>query len=272
MAKTFLSAQHPDLNYTGPVPLYLQIKEWIRQQIASGAWPSHYKLKAEADLAVELEVSRGTIRKALAELIAEGWLVQTHGRGTFVTTRILEQPLAERLVTFSEDLMSRGIPFETQVLEQAVVPVSERVARHLGLSPAKQVFFLRRLRLVNQEPVILLHNYVVYERCPMIEKIDFTHSRLFEALEEHFGLMIDYGHRSFEAQVADKETAKLLGIAKRDPLMYLEQVTYLHDGSPIECSELWLRGDRFKLGATVKRDDPSPLALSLSALELTNAE
>lgn len=260
-----------ELNHTGPVPLYLQIKEWIRQQIVSGAWPSHYKLKAEADLAVELGVSRGTIRKALAELIAERLLVQTHGRGTFVAANVLEQPLAERLITFSEDLISRGIPFETRVLEQVIIPAVGRVALNLALPPEVKVFFLRRLRLVNQEPVILLHNYVVYERCPGIEKIDFTHYRLFEALEEHFGLVIDYGRRSFSAQVADKETAGLLGIAKRDPVMYLEQLTYLRDSSPIEYSDLWLHGDRFKLAATVKRDDPSPIAISLSTLELTSS-
>ncbi|MCK6629938.1 MAG: GntR family transcriptional regulator [Anaerolineae bacterium] len=262
-------SQPPELNHTGPIPLYLQIKSWLRQQIVSGDWPEHYKLKAEADLALELQVSRGTIRKALAELIAEGLLVQTHGRGTFVAARVLEQPLAERLVTFSEDLISRGIPFETQVLEQKVIPVPERVVGRLLLPAESPVFFLKRVRLVNGEPMILLHNYVVYERCPTIEKIDFIHSRLFEALEEHFGLTIDYGHRSFEAQVADKDIAKLLGIAKRDPVMYMEQSTYLQDGSPIECSELWLRGDRFKLGAMVKRNDPNSLAISLSTLEIT---
>lgn len=262
-------SQQPELNHTGPIPLYLQIKSWLRQQIVNGDWPEHYKLKAEADLALELQVSRGTIRKALAELMAEGLLVQTHGRGTFVAARVLEQPLAERLVTFSEDLISRGIPFETQVLVQKVISVPERVAQRLLLPPESPVFFLRRVRLVSGEPMILLHNYVVYGRCPAIEQIDFTHSRLFEALEKYFGLLIDYGHRSFEAQVANKDTAKLLGIAKRDAVMYIEQSTYLQDGSPIECSELWLRGDRFKLGATVKRNDPEALAISLSTLEFT---
>ena len=108
-------AEYPDLDRTGPAPIYLQIETWIREQIAAGAWPPRFKLKAEVDLATELDVSRGTVRKAISDLMAEGLLTQTHGRGTFVSPHVVEQPLADRLVTFSEDLISKGIPFETRV-------------------------------------------------------------------------------------------------------------------------------------------------------------
>ena len=125
----------PALDRTGPTPLHAQIKDWIKGQIESGAWPPRFKLKAEVDLAAELNVSRGTVRKAIADLIAEGLLTQTHGRGTFVSPHVVEQPLADRLVTFSEDLISKGIPFETKVLEQAVVQAQGRVAAMLRTAP-----------------------------------------------------------------------------------------------------------------------------------------
>ena len=100
----------PKLSHAGPVPVYQQIRDWMYDQIASNAWPEHYKLLAETDLADTLEVSRGTVRKAISELIADGLLVQIHGRGTFVSSNRLEQPLADRLVTFSEDLLPIRCP------------------------------------------------------------------------------------------------------------------------------------------------------------------
>src|SRR5262245_30964786 len=135
-----------------PQPIYVQIREWMRQQITSGLWPEHYKLKSELELVAELGVNRGTVRKAIAQLIAEGLLVTIHGRGTFVVSRMLEQPLAEDLIAFSEDLIRKGIPFETRVLEQTTEPASPRVAGLLRVPLDSMIFVLHRVRVVRQEP------------------------------------------------------------------------------------------------------------------------
>ncbi len=243
----------PEVVRTGPTPIYLQIKSWIQQQVELGIWPEHFKLMSETDLADAWGVSRGTVRKAITELIDEGLLIRIHGRGTFVASGRIEQPLAERLVAFSEDLISKGIPFETQVLACAVIEAPPRIASFLSVGPNRQVLFLKRVRLVAKTPLILLHNYVVYERCPGIERVNFEKYRLFEVLEEQYGLQLDWGRRYFEAQVADEEKARLLDISPCDPVMNLEQVVYLTDGAPIEFSDVWLRGDRFRLAATVRR-------------------
>lgn len=243
----------PDLERAGPRPIYQQIAHWMRHRITSGLWPEHYKLPSETDLAVELGVSRGTARKAIAELVDEGMLVQIHGRGTFVSSKHLEQPLAERLVTFSEDLISKRIPFETHVLEQKIIHPPREVASLLAVAAADEVLYLKRVRDVGGIALILLENYVVADRCPGIQDIDFTRHRLFEALEDVYGLNLDWAQRTFEAQAADPATASVLDIAVGSPVMYMEQLLYLQSGTPIELSNLWLRGDRFRLSATVKR-------------------
>jgi DNA-binding GntR family transcriptional regulator len=245
----------PTLKRTGPHPIYKQIEDWMRQQILQGLWPEHYKLKSEDDLALELDVSRGTLRKATDELISEGILVRIHGRGTFVSSHRLEQPLAQRLITFSEDLISKGISFETQVLEQAVLTPSQRVVSLLSLAPNSKAFYLKRVRSVGQKKLILLENYVVHDRCQGIEQTDFTRYRLFEMLEKAFGLELDWGQRVFEAQAADETVAALLGICPKDPIMYVQQLVYLRDGSPVELSDLWIRGDYYRLSAVLERDN-----------------
>jgi DNA-binding GntR family transcriptional regulator len=257
---------YPELDHAGPVPIYLQIEAWMRKQIASGAWPPRFKLKAEVDLATELDVSRGTVRKAIAELIAEGLLMQTHGRGTFVAPHVVEQPLADRMVTFSEDLISKGIPYETRVLEQIVVGIKGRVAALLEVPAGAKVFFLRRVRLVGGEPLIVLNNYVVYRDCPGIETVDFTHERLFQVLEDRYGLKQSRGRRTFQAQAADREIAHLLEMEPGDPVMHVEQLAYVENGAIIECSDLLLRGDCFRLIAGVSRSGKGNLDLSMSMI------
>lgn len=248
----------PTLSHLGPVPVYQQIRDWMHSQITSNAWPEHYKLLAETDLAEALGVSRGTVRKAIEQLTTEGLLVQIHGRGTFVSPNHLEQPLADRLVTFSEDLIANNVPFETFVLEQAVVRPSQRLASLLGVKPDTEILSLKRVRVVRGTPMILLKNYLVLEHCQQLRSIDFTRVRLFQALEEHCGLELDWARRTFEAQTADADVAALLKIAPCDPVMYMEQVLYLRGGSPIEVSDLWFRGSYFRLSAIVKRQPRAP--------------
>jgi DNA-binding GntR family transcriptional regulator len=242
-----------EIHRSAPTPIFQQIHDWMQEQIESGKWPEHYKLPAETDLAAELCVNRGTVRKAIAHLISEGRLTTIHGRGTFVSSREIAQPLAERLVTFSEELLSQGIAFETRVLGSAVQHPGEQVASLLSLPPSGREFMLTRVRLVQDEPLALLRNHLRYDRCPGIEDIDFTVQRLFETLEGRYKLQLGWGQRSFEAQRANEQVAQTLGIRQGDPVMYLEQVVYLKDDSPVEFSEVWFRGDRFRLSAVVRR-------------------
>lgn len=255
---------YPSLDRTGPTPIHSQIRAWIEEQITLGVWPPRFKLKAEVDLAQDLQVSRGTLRKSIGELIADGMLMQIHGRGTFVAPRVMEQPLAERLVTFSEDLIGKGIAYETQVLEGAVVSARGKMAAKLNLAPSEQMFYLKRVRLVGGEPVIVLHNYVVQATCPGIENFNFITKRLFEVLEESYQLRLMRGERTFQAQAANAEVATLLNMAEGEPVMHVEQLTYLDNGDVIECSELWLRGDCFRLVAAVNRVGKGNIGLAMA--------
>ena len=248
-----------ELEHSGPKLLYQQIIEWMRQQISSGDWPEHYRLPSEFDLSAQLNVSRGTVRKAIKHLISEGLLLSIHGRGTFVASKIIEQPLAERLIGFSEALIEKNIPFTTQVISQRLISPPPKMASILSLSPKSQVLKLERVRQVRKSPLIYLINYVRTDRCPGIQNINFEKYRLFEALENKYQLALGWGQRTFEAQVADENVAKFLEISPNDPVMFMEQVLYLQDGSPIELSNIWIRGNNFRLSAIVKRSEKHEL-------------
>ncbi|HEY8416054.1 MAG TPA: GntR family transcriptional regulator [Thermaerobacter sp.] len=245
--------QVPSFDRNSPVPLYLQIKEWMLEEIRTGRWPHRYKLPAEEELAPAIGVSRGTLRRAIRELVAEGVLEQIHGKGTFVTGQGIEQPLAQRLAAFSELLEERGIPYSTRVLRQEVTIPEPRVASLLGLSPDEPAVFLARIRLVASRPVAYMENYVPRRLAPGLEEVDFTRHGLFATLEQRYGLALAWGHRSFEALAADDRRAEYLDLPPGAPVFYIQQVVYLADGTPVEYSDVWLRGDRFRLSAVVRR-------------------
>jgi DNA-binding GntR family transcriptional regulator len=247
-----------------PQPLYQQIKAWMLQEMDSGRWPLHYKLPAEDTLARSLAVNRGTLRKALQELIAEHRLTQIHGKGTFViSAQQIEGQLAGHLNAFSEELILQNIPFRTEVLEQQVLVPEASINALLNLAPGEALFHLRRRRFVNDRPIILTDNYVGLALCPGIEQEDFTQQRLLSCLETRYGLHLSWARRTFEARTATVEQARWLEVAKGAPLMYIEQIVYLDDGRPVERSDIWIPGDRFKLSSIMARDGKQTLTNSV---------
>ncbi len=243
----------PPIDRFSPVPIYQQIQNWMREQILTGHWQEHYQLKAEDELAVDLGINRGTLRNAIKTLIDEGLLVRIHGKGTFVARRVVEQSLAQNLTTFSEGLISKNIPFTTRVLEQRITKPDPAIAEMLALQPDAQTFFLKRVRSVNDKPVVLLQNYVVYRYCRGIETSDFAERRLFDVLERDYALTLAWGRRVFEAHAADEEVASVLMLASGAPVMYATQITYSPQDIALEASHMWFAGDSFRLSALVRR-------------------
>ena len=77
------------INDSAVVPLYQQVKDDIRAAIESGKYKTNEKIPPEPELSAEYSVSRITVRRAVEELCAEGYLVKMQGRGTFVSNCLL---------------------------------------------------------------------------------------------------------------------------------------------------------------------------------------
>ncbi|KAA9132393.1 GntR family transcriptional regulator [Microbacterium caowuchunii] len=240
---------HRDL----PVAIHSQISDGFRARIASGEWPAHYRLKSEPDLAAELGVSRGTLRRALTTLIDEGLLRQVRGRGTFVTSTMIEPAIAQKLSTLSEDFSSQGIETTTRVISCELIDPPRPVAALLEVPAGGSVMKLVRLRSTEQGPVAFLFNYVRTDFAPGIEDVDFASTSLFGTLEGRYGLRISSARRTFSAQAAEGEVAAQLDIPEGAPVQYLEQVTYLANGRPIEYSDVWIHSGRLRVTSMLSR-------------------
>ncbi|MFY1698836.1 MULTISPECIES: GntR family transcriptional regulator [unclassified Solwaraspora] len=241
------------LDRDAPAPLHAQVSEQIRARIVSGEWPPHYRLRSEPELAVDLGISRGTLRRALATLIRDGLLVQVRGRGTYVTSTAIEPSIAQKLTTLSEDFARQGVTVSTQVRSHQVMAAPSPVAALLDLRPGQSVLRLERLRASTDGPVAWLVNYVRLDLAPGIEHADLADQSLFGLLENEYRLKISTGRRTFTATAAAGDVAVALGVPDGFPLLYLEQITYLDDGRPIEYSDVWIHSERMRVTSLLSR-------------------
>ncbi|WP_172371720.1 GntR family transcriptional regulator [Sporosarcina jiandibaonis] len=242
------------IDKNNPVPIYRQITDWIREKVTTKEWEKNHQLLAEEDLAKQLEVSRGTLRKALSILIDEGILIQVQGKGTFVAEPKVLQPFGQELISFAESMEREGIKFETKVLEKRVIQPKQSIREKFSLTDEQTVLYLKRVRYIDDEPVIVLENYVNINLCQGIEDVEFEKMHLFAAIEKFSKGKINFGFRQFEARGLEEEQAQLLASVIGMPVLYLEQMTYLDEFKPVEISYVWLRSDKYSLASYLQRD------------------
>lgn len=241
------------INENSVEPIYRQIADWMIKNIQQEIWPTGYQLLSEEELSKTLNVSRGTLRKAISLLIEQGLLVRIQGKGTFVENNKISYPFAQELISFAESMEQRGYAFETQVLSQQIVLPSEAIQKRLDIDAYDSVLYIKRVRYMNGEPAIVLENWVVLKRCPGIEKEDFTSISLFQAMEKNAASKITYGVRHFGATVLNAGQAELLDLMERDPVLTLEQVTFGGKKEPLECSHVLLRTDKYEVTSVLMR-------------------
>lgn len=235
------------------IPYYIQVKEALREGIERGDWKSGDQLPGEAELCRMFDVSRTVIRQALQEMKYEGLIVRAKGKGTFIAEPKVVESLVQKLTGFYQDMVERGHNPVTQVLKQRLIPANPKVAAHLGLPPRTPVIEIERLRFVQDEPIVLVTTYLPYALCPEVLEADLSNQSLYAFFEEQCGVTIARGRRTLEAVLANEYEARLLEIKKRAPLILLDSVSYLSDGTPIEYYHALHRGDRSRFEVELVR-------------------
>src|SRR5258708_18255440 len=190
------------------------------------------------------DVRRTVIRQDMSDMEYEGLIVRKKGKGTFVAEPKIGESLIQKLTGFYQDMVALGHTPITQVLKQEVISANARVAAQLDLKPGSQVIEIERLRFVQDEPIVLVTTYLPYALCPKAADADFSAQSLYAFLESECKLIIVRGQRTLEAVAANEYEARLLGIDKGAPLVLLNSVSYLEDGTPIEYYRALHRGDR----------------------------
>lgn len=234
-------------------PIFKQLIDKMKQNITDGSWPEGYKLPSEEEFSKELNISRGTLRRAIKELVKTGYLEQVHGKGTFVLNKFITSNLAQEFISTAESLENNGIDYETEVIKQEVIKADNHIISKLECEKDTLILYLKRIRLVDNEKVILIENWVNMNICVDIDQENFEKNTIFDMVEKTSKKTIEFGVRSFEARSLDDEQAQILSMEPHSPILYLEQKTYVEGNQVAEYSNIWLKSDKHKIISVLER-------------------
>lgn len=235
-------------------PLHEQLASILRRKVLDGTWRRGSYIPSESDLMARYHVSRGTVRRAIATLTSEGLLLPRKGRGTLVGTGLMSRPAVGRSFSFAASLAESGRAYETRVLAHEVVPAPAEVARRLGLHEGDEALFTRRVRSVDGHPVVCQESWESVPACPGIEDADLARESMFDAVERCSGKRVALSRSHCLPRLAGTEHGGYLGCDPAAPVIVLEQVIGLADGTPCEWSLTWLAPNQSLVGTSWQED------------------
>lgn len=227
------------------IPLYHQLKEIFTEKIATGEWRPGVTIPNELQLCEQYGTSRGPVRQALDHLVRQGLLSRKQGKGTVVLPAKLEPQLGS-FFSFTTLIQQRGLRPGTRMLGFDVMVAPGSVAQHLDLPLGAQVFQIRRLRLADDEALILETVYVPAGTCRELTEAEVAAAPLYDVLRNRYGIVLQRARQFFEPTVADEYEAQELGILRAAPVLLLENTTYAPGDRPVVFSKAIMRGDRVR--------------------------
>jgi GntR family transcriptional regulator len=240
-----------DIDRASPVPLYFQLKRAISDEMTAGRLRPGDQLPAEPELCDRFQLSRTTVRQALAELESEGTLRREKGRGTFVAEPASSSGFLQSSSGFFEEAVRAGHRVTSRVMRYEVEQLPHWASAALNLPAEASGVTLERVRSIDGGVVMYVVNHLVPELADAIQSADLAKASLYGTLRERKGISVSGGRRTVEAVNAHDHLTELLEVEEGAPLLFVESVSWNADGRPFECYRAWHRSDRSRIEVQV---------------------
>ena len=237
-------------------PLYKEVKIRLTRGLAAGEWKAGEALPSEARLAARFDVSIGTIRKAVDELVAERILLRQQGRGTFVATHTEDRTLFYFFHIVGKD-GSRELPV-TELLSYRRATATAVEQEQLGLGRAERAIRVQNRLTLGGEPVVFDELSVPESLFPDMSESEFRNREgTIYALYQARGITVVRISERLSAALPSARAAALLGMKPDAPALVIRRVAYTYHDTPVEYRLSWVNTARHEYLSDLWRP-PSP--------------
>jgi GntR family transcriptional regulator len=220
-------------------PLYKEVKIRLTRGLAAGEWKAGEAIPSESRLAERFDVSIGTIRKAIDELVAERILLRQQGRGTFVATHTEDRTLFYFFHIVGKD-GSRELP-QTEMLSFRKAGATAVEEQQLRIGRGERTIRVQNLLKLGGKPVIFDELSVPAALLGDITESEFRNrDGTIYGLYQARGISVIRISERLSAACPSPKVASLLGLGKDTPALAIKRVAYTYDDTPVEYRVSWV--------------------------------
>lgn len=221
-----------------------QIVMVLKQAFLDGEYHGGDQLPAVTALAEQFGVSVSSVREALQKLEALDLVEIVHGKGVFV--RSAQMQWQARFTSFSETVRRWGKVPGAKLLTAQVLPATSLVAAQLAISEGAETYFIKRLRLADNEPIAIEGSYLSAERFPGLLQLYQDPMSLYQLLQKEYGVRLAAGLQTLEAVILSAKESQVLATLPGAPALKVDTIAYEAESSPVEYGFSLFRGDKYR--------------------------
>lgn len=224
---------------------YAQLVQQLQQLIRDGAYSTEKCLPSERELCEQYNVSRITVRRALAELEESGTIYRVQGKGAFVRSEKFPVKLSQ-LASLTENMQDLNLSCGSQILALETIPAAAKIAKKLNIDENSQVVVLKRLRLAGGNPLAIETCYLPWHIGAVVQQYIADDVSLYSILRENCGVSPVYAEQTLEIGLLQPWEQRLLGENTPIYAMLTTRQSFDADRNPLEYVEGKYRGDRYR--------------------------
>lgn len=234
------------IDKSNPIPLYIQLGNWLEKMIKTESFKVGSMLPSEAELSKEAGVNRNTVRHAIDLLIQKGLVEKKRGVGTMVKRKSPLYPVHKlnTMTSFVDDFEIDNVVIEDRILSKEKIQATEDLANKLSLSSGEPVVKIERIRIADRIPLILEIQYYSFSKFGKLLEMDIKGS-MYEILTKVFNADLDHSIQTIMAVNPSEYIATSLDINLSTPCIFLESLAYTEEDLCIEVLHSYYRGDRY---------------------------
>ncbi|WP_176215246.1 GntR family transcriptional regulator [Cytobacillus gottheilii] len=223
---------------------YKIIEEYILEKIKSGEYTKGQLIETEQELIEKFSVSRVTVRQATNNLVAKGYLSRSQGSGTFVSSQKIVGRTTN-VKSFTEEMKEMGKVASTEVLEFKIISASPEIALKLQIEKNNPIYFIRRLRKADNDPMMLETSYMSVVDYPDLSYENISGSK-YRYIEEVKNQTIDHSHHVVVPIMPTEEIINYFNYDPDQPLIKLLNTTFLTTGKILDYTEVILNSEKYQ--------------------------
>ena len=237
-----------------PKAKFESIYKDLKQKIESGEYPYQDLLPSENTMVNIYSSSRNTIRRAVLELAEQGYVQSLHGKGA----RVIYQPIDQAdftlggIESFKESAERNHRKTSTKVIQFTEITADARVSANTGFAPGSELYYIQRVRYLEDKALILDINMFLKSLVPGLTK-DIAEKSIYEYIENEVGMAIVTSKRKMTVERATEIDEKYLELNDYNCLAVISGQTFNSDGIMFEFTQSRHRPDYFCFQDTATR-------------------
>lgn len=232
-----------------PQPAYYRLQIELLEKIENGRWSPGETIPPERHLAETFGVSVGTVKKAVLNLVHEGYLYRIQGKGTFVAGTTLRRE-SLRYYRLLEKFGDKEARLKVKLLGLKKIKGKTPLNQYLKIRINQGLYQIRRVFLLARKPLVYTESYLPQSRFKNLNTHPtriFEKNTLYQALEKHYGVPTIYNQELFSIVTADKRVSRVLQIDHRQAILSVEMIAFTYKDRPYEYRKAYILTDDRKV-------------------------